>query len=44
VDDNIDFAGACWLQGALEILKEVIAAPTPDHTRPYRPIQTDVRV
>jgi len=44
VDDDIDFAIACGLQCALEISKEVIATPTPDDTRPCRPIQTDVRV
>jgi hypothetical protein len=44
VDDDIDFPSACWLQGALEILKEVIAASTSNDARPCRPIQTDVRV
>ena len=44
VDDDIDFAGAGRLQGALEILKKVIPASTSNDARPCRPIQTDVRV
>jgi len=36
--------GACWLQRALKVLKEVISASTPDHAWPCRPIETNVRV
>src|SRR5438067_9276170 len=37
VDDHIDFAGARRLEGALEVLKEVVPASAPDYSRARRP-------